>query len=36
MTKVMSVIETARKLREQKNMSLKQPIMSLTIVSKDQ
>ena len=36
MSKVMSIIETARKLREQKNMSLKQPIMSLTIVSKDQ
>lgn len=31
----MSIIETGRKLREQKNMSLKQPIMSLTIVNKD-
>ena len=35
MSKVMSIIETARKLREQKKISLKQPIMSLTIVSKD-
>ena len=35
MNKVMSIIETARKLREQKAMSLKQPIMSLTIVNKD-
>jgi len=35
MTKVMSIIETARKLREQKNMSLKQPIMSLTVVNKE-
>jgi isoleucyl-tRNA synthetase len=35
MTKVMSIIETARKLRESKNMSLKQPIMSLTVVNKD-
>lgn len=29
----MSVIETARKLRENKNISVKQPIMSLTIVN---
>jgi len=28
-----SIIETARKLRENKNISLKQPIMSLTIVN---
>ena len=36
MTKVMSIIETARKLREQKKISLKQPIMSLTVVNKSQ
>jgi len=36
MSKVISIIETARKLRELKNMSLKKPIMSLTVVSKDQ
>lgn len=29
----MNIIETARKLRENKNISLKQPIMSLTIVN---
>lgn len=29
----MNIIETARKLREVKNISLKQPIMSLTIVN---
>lgn len=29
----MSIIETARKLREIKEISLKQPIMSLTIVN---
>ena len=33
MQAVISIIETGRKLREQKNISLKQPIMSLTIVS---
>ena len=32
MTKVMNIIETARKLREQKKISIKQPIMSLTLV----
>lgn len=32
----MSIIETARKLRENKNISLKQPIMSLTIVNKSE
>lgn len=32
----MSIIETARKLREQKKVSLKQPIMSLTIVNRNQ
>lgn len=36
MTKVMSIIETARKLREQKKVSLKQPIMSLTVVNRNQ
>jgi hypothetical protein len=35
MGKVMSIIETARKLREQKKVSLKQPIMSLTIVNRN-
>lgn len=35
MGKVMSIIETARKLREQRNMSLKQPIMALTVVNRD-
>jgi hypothetical protein len=34
MKDVMSIIETARKLRETKKISLKQPIMSLTIVNK--
>ena len=34
MHNMMSIIETARKLREQKNISLKQPIMSLTVVNK--
>lgn len=34
MQNMMSIIETARKLRENKNISLKQPIMSLTIVNK--
>jgi len=32
----MSIIETARKLRETKKISLKQPIMSLTIINKNQ
>lgn len=31
----MSIIETARKLRENKNISLKQPIMSLSILSQN-
>lgn len=35
MNKVMSIIETARKLREQKKVSLKQPIMSLTVVNRN-
>lgn len=34
MSKFMSIVETARKLREQKKISLKQPIMSLTIVNR--
>lgn len=36
MHNVMSIIETARKLRESKKMSLKKPIMSLTIVNRNQ
>lgn len=36
MKDVMSIIETARKLREYKKISLKQPIMSLTIINKSQ
>lgn len=36
MKDVMSIIETARKLRETKKISLKQPIMGLTIVNKSQ
>lgn len=36
MKDVMSIIETARKLRENKKISLKQPIMALTIVNKSQ
>jgi hypothetical protein len=32
----MNIIESARKLRENKKISLKQPIMSLTIVNKSQ
>ena len=36
MTDVMSIIETARKLREHKKISLKQPIMLLTVVNKSQ
>ena len=36
MQAVISIIETGRKLREQKNISLKQPIMKLTIVSGDE
>lgn len=32
----MSIIETSRKLRETKKISLKQPIMQLTIVNKSQ
>ena len=36
MSNVMNIIETARKLREQKKVSLKQPISSLTIVNKNQ
>jgi isoleucyl-tRNA synthetase len=34
MNNTMSIIETARKLREVRNISLKQPIMSLTVVNK--
>lgn len=34
MQTTVSIIETARKLRENKNISVKQPIMSLTIVNK--
>lgn len=30
------IIETARNLREKKNISLKQPIMSLTLVNKSE
>lgn len=36
MKDVMSIIETSRKLRENKKISLKQPIMQLTIVNKSQ
>ena len=36
MQTTMSIIETGRKLRENKNISLKQPIMSLTIVNKSE
>lgn len=36
MASMTSIIETARKLREQKKISLKQPIMSLTIVNSSQ
>jgi isoleucyl-tRNA synthetase len=36
MTNVMSIIETARKLREHKKVSLKQPILSLTVVNRNQ
>ncbi len=36
MKDVMSIIETARKLRESKKISLKQPVMALTIVNKSQ
>ena len=36
MQNVMNIIETARKLREQKKVSLKQPITSLTVVNRDQ
>ena len=35
MNKVMSIVETARRLREQKKVSLKQPIMSLTIINRN-
>lgn len=35
MHKFMSIVETARKLREQKKVSLKQPIMSLTVVNRN-
>jgi hypothetical protein len=30
------IIETGRKMRENKKISLKQPIMALTVVNKDQ
>jgi isoleucyl-tRNA synthetase len=36
MGNVTNIIETARKLREHKKVSLKQPIMSLTIVNRSQ
>jgi isoleucyl-tRNA synthetase len=36
MTYVTNIIETARKLREQKKVSLKQPIISLTVVNRNQ
>ncbi len=36
MKDVMSIIETARKLRESKKISLKQPIMQLIVVNKSQ
>jgi isoleucyl-tRNA synthetase len=36
MQNVMRIIETGRKLRENKKISLKQPIMSLTVVNKSQ
>ena len=36
MGKVVSIIETARKLRQIKQISLKNPISSLTIVNRDQ
>lgn len=36
MNNAMSIIETARKLREHKKVSLKQPIMSLTVVNRNQ
>jgi isoleucyl-tRNA synthetase len=36
MNNVMNIIESARKLRENKKISIKQPIMSLTIVNKSQ
>lgn len=36
MQTTMAIIETARKLRENKAISLKQPIMSLTIVNKSE
>jgi hypothetical protein len=36
MRDVMGIIETARKLRENKKVSLKQPISSLKVVSEDQ
>ncbi len=36
MGNLVSIIETVRKLREQKNISLKQPISSLTVVNRKQ
>ncbi len=36
MQNFMSIVETARKLREQKKVSLKQPISALTIVNRNQ
>ena len=36
MQAVMSIIEAGRKLRDQKSISLKQPIMSLTIVNSNE
>lgn len=34
MTNFMAVVETARKLREQKKVSLKQPIAALTVINR--
>lgn len=36
MENFMSIVETARKLREQKKVSLKQPITSLTVINRNQ
>jgi isoleucyl-tRNA synthetase len=36
MNNFMSIVETARKLREQKKVSLKQPISTLTVVNRSQ
>ena len=36
MNNFMSIVQTARKLREKKKVSLKQPITSLTVVNRNQ